>query len=84
MEILFVLIFCHINILLANPAEPKILSQTTKCSEGIKFPDRRVTQDINCESRRPPFNNPGNLGYTIDCTCNHDKIVRFLNVHQTV
>ena len=70
------LIFCHINILLANPAEPKILSQK-KCSEGIKFPDNRVTQDINCESRRPPFNNPGKHGYSIDCTCNHDKVVRY-------
>ena len=76
MDILFVLIFCHINILLANPAEPKILSQK-KCSEGITFPDQPVTEDIKCESRRPPFNNPGNLGYSIDCTCNHDKVVRY-------
>ena len=80
MEILSILIFCHlINIGLANLSDhQRIINPKPKCGAPVKFPDDNVPEDpIACIFQRPSFNS-GNPGNGIECTCNHDKIgVRF-------
>ena len=80
MEILSILIFCHLIIIgLANPSDhQRIINPKPKCGATIKFPVDSVTEEpIVCIFQRPSFNS-GNPGNGIECTCNHDKIdVRF-------
>ena len=80
MEILSILIFCHLIIIgSANLSDhQRIINPKPKCGAPVKFPDNNVPEDpIACIFQRPSFNS-GNPGNGIECTCNHDKIgVRF-------
>ena len=80
MEVLSILIFCHLIIIgLANLSDhQRIINPKPKCGAPVKFPDDNVPEDpIACIFQRPSFNS-GNPGNGIECTCNHDKIgVRF-------